>query len=153
MINQERVRQMSQLAIQERSVKEKKALRVCESRMVDYIIIQAVKGFFAGTVCYAAGLLLWFGYIWDDLNLYFKEAQFMEFLHDVIIRYGIIVVIYMAICGVVAGFYYRRCYQEKHRYIKSLNRLGRSYAREHMDGGEDAEDPHAPRKEETWSNY
>lgn len=130
MINQDRVSQMTRLAIQEQSVKGKKALRVCESRMIDYIIIQVVKGFFAGTVCFAACLILWFAYIWDDLNTFFADAQFMQFIHIVLVRYCIFLVIYLALCGVAAGFYYNKCKKQKNIYRKSLNRLGKSYARE-----------------------
>ncbi len=131
MINQDRVRQMTRLEIQGRSVQGGKALRVCESRMIDYIIIQVVKGFFAGTVSFAAFVLLWFAYVWDTLNLVFADAQFMEFLHKTIVRYGIFLIFYLAACAIAAGLYYKKCKIQKNIYLKDLNRLGKSYAREH----------------------
>ena len=58
MIDQNRVRQMSRLAMMEPEIK-KDVMGICSRRKADYVVLQILKGFFAGTVCYAALLLLW----------------------------------------------------------------------------------------------
>lgn len=138
MINQDRVRQMSRLAMLESDI-GKNAIRVCSYRKADYVIMQIVKGFFAGTVCFAALGLLWLCFLWDDLNTYFAAAQFEEFLWQVLKGYGIFMAVYLVICGLVAVNRYNRCRKKKNLYLKYLNGLNKSYISE-TDADEDEED-------------
>lgn len=126
MINQERVREMSKMSMLESGIGEKE-LRISVYRRIDYVVLQIVKGFFAGTVCFAALFLLWFFSKWDNLNQYFADADFEGFAEIVLIRYGIFMVVYLVICGIVAICRHRHCKKRKEQYLKYLNRLGRSY--------------------------
>lgn len=126
MIDQNRVRQMSRLAMMESDM-GKNIMGACSYRKVDYVIVQILKGFFAGTVCYAALLLLWLGFLWDDLNTFFADAHYEEFVGRVLLGYGIFMVVYLVICGMVASVRYKKCRKQKHLYLKYLKRLDRSY--------------------------
>ena len=71
MINQDRVREMNKMAILESGVGEKE-LKISTYRRADFVILQLVKGFVAGTVCFAAIVMLWLCSKWDDLNQFCK---------------------------------------------------------------------------------
>ncbi|MCD8323980.1 MAG: hypothetical protein LUC32_03365 [Clostridiales bacterium] len=127
MISQDRVRQMSRLAMMESDI-GKNAIRVYSYRRVDYVIVQVLKGIIWGTVCFAAVMVLWLGYIWDDLNLFFADAQYMPFLVNVLKGYGIFMACYLVICALVAVVRFNRCRKQRTLYLRYLKRLRKSYA-------------------------
>ncbi len=129
MINQNRVRQMSHLAMMESDM-GKNIVAVCSYRKVDYVIVQILKGFFMGTVCYAALLLLWLCFLWDDLNEFFADAHYEEFAGKALLGYAAFMVFYLVICGVVASARYKKYRKRKYLYLKYLKRLDRSYVSE-----------------------
>lgn len=126
MINQDRVQQMSRLAMMEAD-DGKKRMKVCSYKKVDYIILQLIKGFIMGTICFLALLVLWIGYKWDDLNGYFADAQFQHFFIAVIFRFIIFMIIYLFVCGLIAWKKYKDCKKEQQVYVKYLNSLNQSY--------------------------
>lgn len=138
MINQDRVRQMSRLAMLESDI-GKNAIKVCSYRKADYVIMQIVKGFVAGTVCFAALFLLWLCFRWDDLNIFFVDAQFEDFFVQVLKGYSIFLAVYLVICGIAAVKRYNKCRRQKNLYLKYLNRLNKSYLSE-TDAEEDDEE-------------
>ena len=91
MINQDRVREMNKMAILESGVGEKE-LKISTYRRADFVILQLVKGFVAGTVCFAAIVMLWLCSKWDDLNQYFANVDYMQLLKQTAIFY----IIFMA---------------------------------------------------------
>ena len=88
MINQDRVREMNKMAILESGAGEKE-LKISTYRRADFVILQLVKGFVAGTVCFAAIVMLWLCSKWDDLNQYFANVDYMQLLkrRDQYLRY------------------------------------------------------------------
>lgn len=138
MINQERVRQMSRLAMMESDMGEN-VKRVCAYRRIDYVLMEIVKGFFAGTVCFAALLLLWFCFLWDDLNTFFADAQFEAFFVTLLKDYGYFMAIYFAVCAIVAVVKYNRCKKKKNRYLKCLQGLRKAYLSETDTDEDDAD--------------
>lgn len=135
MIDQNRVRQMTRMAMME-SDQGKNIIAVCSYRKADYVIIQILKGFFMGTICYAALLLLWLGFLWDDLNVFFADAHYERFLGRTLLGYGIFMLAYLTICGIVAAKRYKKYRKQKHLYLKYLKRLNQSCKA----SGEDEED-------------
>ncbi|MCC8082341.1 MAG: hypothetical protein LIO80_10125 [Lachnospiraceae bacterium] len=129
MIDQYRVRQMSRLAMMESQV-GKNVIKVCSYRRSDYVIMQVIKGFFLGTVCFAAAMVLVFCFLWDDLNAFFADAQYMDFLRKVLIGYAVFMAIYLVICALVAVRRYHKYGKIRRLYLKYLKSLGRSYASE-----------------------
>ncbi|MCD8365582.1 MAG: hypothetical protein LUC83_07195 [Clostridiales bacterium] len=127
MISQDRVRQMSRLAMMESDVGQN-TVKVYSYREIDYVIVQILKGFFMGTICFAALMVLWVGYIWDDLNTYFADAQYMAFLVRVLKYYGIFMAVYLIICAVVAVLRFNQCKKKRSLYLRYLKRLRKYYA-------------------------
>lgn len=126
MINQDRVRQMSRLAMLEADL-EKEEGRVSSYHKADYVIVQIVRGFIAGTVCFAALCLLWLCVQWDALNEVFYEARFDSYLFDLLKIYGIFMIVYLVICMLVALHRYKICKKKKKQYLKYLHALNKSY--------------------------
>ncbi len=126
MIDQYRTRQMSRMAMLESEV-GKDVIRICSYRRADYIIIQIIKGFFLGTVCFAAILVLVFCFLWDDLNAFFADAQYMEFFRRILIGYIIFMAAYLVLCALAALRRYNRYGETRCRYLGYLKSLDRSY--------------------------
>ena len=131
MVNQDRVRQMSRLAMLE-TQEGQEALSICSSRKPDYVILQIVKGVVAGTICFGILLVLWVLLMWDDLNTYFADAQFEIFLFDTLKGYAVFMGVYLFLCGLVAAMRYKRARVIRTKYIKGLNALNQSYKAEKM---------------------
>ncbi len=127
MISQDRVRQMSRLAMMESDVGQNE-VKVYSYRRIDYVIVQILKGFFMGTICFATIMVLWLGYIWDDLNTFFADAQYMAFLLKVLKGYGIFMAVYLIICAAAAVVRFNRCKKQRHLYLRYLKRLRKYYA-------------------------
>lgn len=131
MLNQDRVRQMSRLAMME-TQEGQEALFICSSRRPDYIILQIVKGIVAGTICFGILLVLWVFLMWDDLNAYFADAQYEAFLFDTLKGYAVFMAVYLLMCGVLAAVRYKRARVIRTKYMKGLNALNKSYKAEKM---------------------
>ena len=115
MINQDRVREMNKMAILESGVGEKE-LKISTYRRADFVILQLVKGFVAGTVCFAAIVMLWLCSKWDDLNQYFANVDYMP---------G-----YLVLCALVAVYQHKKCRERRDQYLRYLHRLNKSYLAE-----------------------
>lgn len=127
MIDQERVREMTHMAILETG-KGEKELHISSYRKGDYISLQLIRGFIAGTICFAAFVLIWIMWRWDTLNQYFADADFEGFFIKVLIRYFIFLGAYLVLTGGVAAHRYKNCKERERKYLKYLNRLGKSYS-------------------------
>ncbi|MCD7982534.1 MAG: hypothetical protein LUF32_09590 [Clostridiales bacterium] len=126
MIDQYRVRQMSRMAMLESEV-GKNVIKICSYRRADYVIMQIIKGFFLGTVCFAAILTLVFCFLWDDLNTFFADAQYMEYARQILMGYIVFMAVYLVICALAAIHRYNRYGELRNQYLRYLNSLGRSY--------------------------
>ncbi len=126
MINQDKVRQMSRLAMLESDM-GKEGAKICSYKCVDFVLMQILKGFFAGTICFAALAVLGLGFIWDDLNLIFADAQFEAFFISVLKTYAIFLIIYLVICVIVAVFRYKKGKKRASIYLSYLKDLEGSY--------------------------
>ncbi len=126
MIDKEKVRNMSRLAMIE-SGESREVIRLCSFKRIDYAIVQAVKGCIAGTVCFAAAFGLWLCYIWDDVNTYFYDAHYMEFLKHVLGIYCIFMFVYLVICVLVALHRHKHCREMRSSYLKYLKAIRKSY--------------------------
>ena len=129
MIDQYRVRQMSRMAMLEAEV-GKNVIKICSYRRQDYVIMQVIKGVFTGTLCFAAVLALFFCFLWDDLNTFFADAQYMEFARQILVGYIVFMAVYLAICILTALHRYNRYGELRREYLRYLNSLGRSYEKD-----------------------
>ena len=129
MINQDRVREMNKMAILESGAGEKE-LKISTYRRADFVILQLVKGFVAGTVCFAAIVMLWLCSIWDDLNQYFANVDYMQLLKQTAIFYIIFMAGYLVLCALVAVYQHKKCRERRDQYLRYLHRLNKSYLAE-----------------------
>ncbi len=129
MIDQNKVRRMSRMAMMEADV-GKQIVKMYGYSRVDYALMEMLKGFFVGSACFAALLVLWLGFIWDDLNLFFADAQYVTFFWQVLKGYGIFVGIYLILCAIVAVVRYNKYDKKRKLYLKYLRSLQKSYASE-----------------------
>ncbi len=126
MLDSRKIRDMTKLAICE-SGESREVIRICSYKRVDYCVLQAVKGCVAGTVCFAAAFGLWVLYIWDDVNTYFYDAQYMDFFKKVLGWYSIFMFVYLVVCVLVALHKHKKCRTSREKYLKYLQRIHRYY--------------------------
>ena len=99
----------------------------------DYVGLHMLKGFISGTVAYGIMLLMW-GI--SNMEMLMENAHTMDlklFAIDILQRYLLFLVIYLAVIFVCAEIKYTRARKEIKKYNRHLKRLIGSYKR---DGGE-----------------
>ncbi|WP_294785225.1 hypothetical protein [uncultured Eubacterium sp.] len=129
MINQERVREMTRMAMLENGSGERE-LKISTYRRVDYVILQMVKGFVLGTICFLGVLMLWVCSKWDDFNQYFANVNYGVLIKEIIVIYLIFLACYLVICALVAVHRHKQCRDRRDLYLHYLHRLNKSYAAE-----------------------
>ena len=129
MINQDRVREMTRLAMLEKGPGERE-LKISTYRRSDYVILQMVKGFILGTICFLAVLILWICSKWDDFNHYFAEMNYRVLIKEMIVIYLIFMACYLVICALAAIHRHKQCRDRRDLYLHYLHRLNKSYVAE-----------------------
>lgn len=129
MINQDRVREMNRMAMLEAGSGEKE-LKISTYRRGDFVVLQLVKGFFMGTICFGAILLLWLCSKWENLNQYFANADYAQLLKHGVLIYCIFIAVYLVICAFVAVDQHKKCRERRDQYLRHLHRLNKSYLAE-----------------------
>ncbi len=129
MINQDRVRVMARMAMLENGLGERE-LKISTYRRSDYVILQMVKGFVLGTICFLAVLMLWVCSKWDDFNQYFSNINYGVRIKEVIAIYLIFLACYLLICALAAVRRHKQCRDRRDLYLHYLHRLNKSYAAE-----------------------
>ena len=129
MINQDRVREMNKMAMLESGAGEKE-LKISTYRRTDFVILQRVKGFVAGTICFLIIVMLWLCSKWDDLNQYFASADYRQLLWHAAIFYIVFMAGYMVVCALVAVYQHKKCRERRDQYLRYLHRLNKSYLAE-----------------------
>ena len=127
MLNQEKVKDMTRMAIYEKG-KGQEELYVTSYRRGDYVALQLIKSFILGTI--AAGIILLFYLL---LNMDFMDKlNTIDSVKELIFGVGIFYIIFLAAYMVLTFFWARKKYKisaahaEEH-YTGELNRVVRSY--------------------------
>ncbi len=135
MIQQDRVREMTKMAIYEEG-KGREELAVCRYFRSDYVGLQLVKTFFCATVAYVILAAFWALYHADD----FLQGMSLEQLKRtgiwVLVFYGVFLTIFMIITFVYARIRYKKCYAGVKVYKRHLNRIVKMYDRESAEADE-----------------
>ncbi len=126
MVDPKKVSQMTKLAIMEKRQGEEMTKRI-SYRRIDYIFTAVFRGFVAGSVCYILGLVLWFCYIWEDLNGFVMSVDVMGLFRQLIVYYIIIIAIYVGICVLIAFRRYAKSMAFRYEYLNALKELKHSY--------------------------
>ncbi len=131
MIDQERVAIMTKLAITEQR-EGRELMRLCSYKRLDYILTEVFRAFVAGTVCYVLAMVLWFCYLWDNLNAFTAGLDYLQFFRSIGVYYLVALFIYMGLCALVAYFRHRQSAARRKRYLNLLRRLRVFYNAEEM---------------------
>ncbi|MCC8141504.1 MAG: hypothetical protein LIO56_03075 [Lachnospiraceae bacterium] len=132
MLDPNKIRTMTKLAIMEEEEGTEMMKRISH-RKIDYVFTGVFKGFVAGSVCFIIAMLLWFFYLWDDLNDFIVNLDFMQLMKDIGFRYLIFIAIYVAICAIVAFRTHTKGMQQRYIYLSYLKRLKSSYDQDRRD--------------------
>lgn len=126
MINEEKVRMMTKIAIYEEG-KGKQAFEVGEYYRRDYIGKELIKSLFLGTIAFCLFAALWIGYGFDYLITYFISLDIAHMLLMALIMYGVFMFVYLLITYVISAYRYKKGMKVKKIYEKALKRLESMY--------------------------
>ena len=121
MVNEEKVRLMTKLAVFEEN-KGKKTLSIGDYYRSDFISKNLLSGFIAGTIAYFLLFAIWALHEGENLVQSLLELDFGHIIFLVIVFYGIFMVLYLTICYLVGDYRYRRSVKSLKAYKKALKR-------------------------------
>ena len=126
MLNQEKVKDMTRMAIYENRAGEKE-LYVTSFRRGDYVALQFIKSLILGTI--AAIIILAFYFLQKPDFL--EELNTLENIKDLIINVGIFYIVFISAYLTLTYIWARRKYKlskaHAEPYMRDLNRVVRSY--------------------------
>ncbi|MBQ1871298.1 MAG: hypothetical protein IJK13_02635 [Lachnospiraceae bacterium] len=122
MVNEEKVRLMTKLAVFEEN-KGKKTLPIGDYYRSDYISKNLLSGFIAGTFAYLILFAIWALHEGEQLVQKLLALDFGHIIFMVIVFYGIFMVLYLTVCYLVGDAKYRRSVKSLKAYKKALKRL------------------------------
>ena len=122
MVNEEKVRLMTKLAVFEEN-KGKKTIPIGDYYRSDFISKNLLLGFITGTIAYFLLFAIWAVYQGEKLVQRLLALDFGHIIFLVIVFYGIFMVLYLTICYLVGDYRYRRSVKSLNSYKKALKRL------------------------------
>ncbi len=122
MLDKNRIATMTKLAIMEEH-EGMEMMKVIRYRRVDYVLTEIFRGAIAGTVVFLLGLVLWFLYMWDDLNEFIVGLDLLALVWDIVLRYAIFMAAYLVICVIVALRRYKKRMGQRYEYLSDLKAL------------------------------
>lgn len=127
MLNEERIRLMTRMAVYEKG-EHKKNKKVIGFFKSDYVSMQMLKSVIASTAAFA---ILFALYILYDFEVFMKDIYQMDmfdFAKSVILIYVIFLGVVLLFTYVVSLYRYNRALQSTKIYYSNLKRLSRIYA-------------------------
>ena len=126
MINREKVKDMTHMAIYETGRGEKE-LRISSYRRADYVALQMIWSFILGTIAFGIFVLFFFLIKVD----YIETLNTLENIKEFVMHTGTLYLIFLAIYLVSTFFWarrkHKRCCENIVPYTHQLNRVARSY--------------------------
>lgn len=129
MINQERVREMTKLAVYEKQEGKKHSIAMRYFRS-DFAARHLFKAFLCATVVYGLLFVLWCVYHIETLLQNLDTMDLVGFGIAVLVRYLFFVTAYLFVVDIYANLFYARCQRSTKRYYRRLRRLERLYQEE-----------------------
>lgn len=126
MLNEERIRLMTQLAAYE-EYEGKKDIAVHGYFRGDYISFQLLKSAIYATVGFALAVAMYVLYNLETFLEDFYKMDFVEFLQGILSRYWLVLAVYIVISYFVYAYRYSRAKRHVRRYQQQLRILGRMY--------------------------
>lgn len=129
MVNEERLRPMVKMAMFDKN--EGKACKpMIQYARTDYISMQLLRSFVAGSVAFALLCVMWVLYDTAKLMQMLNGAHIKALITDVAIYYAVFMVVYLISTYVVAQIRYSRRRKMVKVYYKNLQDINKIYERE-----------------------
>lgn len=129
MVNEERLRHLIKMA-QFDTNEGKRCKPMTQFSRKDYVALQVLKSFVAGTITYMLMFVIWALYSMDELIKKMTGNQIRGFAVTVIVLYLIFLVVYMLATYIVFQVKYTDGRKRVKRYYNSLKRVNQMYERE-----------------------
>ena len=129
MINEERVREMYQMAVFD-EYKEKKCCQMGQYYKWDYVAKEMLKSFFSGTIAYMLLVVLWVLSDITAFTAYLNSPELIDLVIRVVILYVAFITIYLIVTAIVYNVRYRQGHRQLRKYMNHLKRVHRMYTRE-----------------------
>ena len=129
MIHEERLKPMIKMAMFDKN--EGNACKpMIQYARTDYISMQLLKSFIAGSIAFIILCVLWGLYDTAALMHILNSGQIMDFIMDVLIRYAAFMVVYWIVTYLVYQIRYKRGRKLVKTYYKNLKDINKIYERE-----------------------
>lgn len=129
MVNEEKVRLMTKLAIYEDG-EGKRNLPLASYYRSDYISAQMIKSFIWGTIAFCGAMGIWFIYEMEVLMNQVMAMDMKEFAFSLFIKYLIFLAVYLVITYVVSSLRYTASRKSLKKYAILLKKVSTMQQRE-----------------------
>ena len=126
MINEERTRMMTRLAIYE-TKNGKKELKITRYFPGDYVSAQMIWSFVCGTAAFVIVCVLAALYNIERLMLELFSMDILAFARDILIAYIVFIGVYLGMCYIYINYKYNRSKKHVNRYLLKLKELYKHY--------------------------
>ena len=126
MINEQRTRMMTKLALYE-SKRGKKELQITRYAPGDYVTAHMLWSFVCGTIAFVIVLVLWVLYNIESLLIELFSMDIMHLAINVLLVYIIFMGLYLGMCYVYISYRYGRYKKRVNKFLLGLKELYRQY--------------------------
>ena len=126
MLNEERIILMTKMASYEEN-EGKKNVAIGNYFRGDYISMQVLKSVISGTIAYAVIFALYILYDFENFMPEIYKVDLIVFAKNVLILYGICIVVYGVIAYLVYSYRYSRARKSLKSYYNNLKKLNSLY--------------------------
>ena len=126
MINEQRTRMMTKLALYE-SKRGKKELQITRYAPGDYVTAHMLWSFVCGTIAFVIVLALWVLYNIESLLIELFSMDIMHLAINILLVYIIYMGLYLGMCYVYISYRYGRYRKRVNKFLLGLKELYRQY--------------------------
>lgn len=126
MINEQRTRMMTKLALYE-SKRGKKELQITRYAPGDYVTAHMLWSFVCGTIAFVIVLVLWVLYNIESLLIELFSMDIMHLAINVLLVYIIFIGLYLGMCYVYISYRYGKYKKRVNKFLLGLKELYRQY--------------------------
>ncbi len=126
MINEQRTRMMTKLALYE-SKRGKKELQITRYAPGDYVTAHMLWSFVCGTIAFVIVLALWVLYNIESLLIELFSMDIMHLAINILLVYIIFIGLYLGMCYVYISYRYGRYKKRVNKFLLGLKELYRQY--------------------------
>lgn len=129
MISKERVRHMTKLAEFENE-ESKACQKATQYFRRDYVAIELIKSFFAGTIAFGLLFVLWLFYDMENLAKKINNMDLIGFGIQIIVIYLVFLAVYLIITYIIYNRRYTKGRKQVKEYYSRLKRVSSLYREE-----------------------